>query len=362
MYTYILVVIFTFIFKKNVKYFKRGEVEMQDAPMVSVLMPVYNGERWLDTAIRSILLQTYSNFELLILLEYGSNKKSREIVYGYNDRRIRVIENREKLGLAASLNVGINEARGKYIARMDADDVSFRSRFKIQVAFLEKHSDIAICGTDVKLNWIVIRHRPSNFAELRFLSFMECVFAHPTVMWRKDLFIKKNLFYKEKIEAEDFEFWTRVLDQYNGVNIRKPLLMYRLSEESKSFVNKEVLDEENDEILEQYWYRNGMRYYPPKGFERFQNSKVRYQEWRLIELTRKTEEFKRKNNIIRKKFFDFYANDTFKVRVVVKRYNNLFLDRYRNHHLAKFQIYCYAVFRNIKRLILPILLQILRRL
>lgn len=326
---------------------------MGNVPMVSVLMPVYNGEQWLDAAIKSILMQSYSDFELLILLEYGSSKKSREMVYGYTDRRIRVIENKERLGLAASLNIGIKEARGKYIARMDADDISKQKRLEKQVLYLEKHPDIAICGTYMWKYRIIVHGLPVSSMQIRFFSFIGCAFAHPTVMWRRELFLRKNLFYHEGIETEDFEFWTRVLDQCKGANIPKPLLSYRVSPQSKSAMSKEIMEQENDIILEPYWTRHGMRYSAPDGYCQclgIGNEVLRQKEWRLLELVHKTRAFKGKGRIVRKIFFDIYMPETMQVGVLVKHYGRLFPDLYKNSVLAGFQTFVYAVYRVIKRL------------
>lgn len=329
---------------KNCKYLSG----IHEKPAISVLMPVYNGEKWLNVAVRSILAQTYTNFELLILLEYGSSVESKKIVYGYKDKRIRIIENKKKIGLAASLNKGINEAKGKYIARMDADDISIRNRLEEQIVYLEKHPDIAICGTAVWWHRIMIRRKPANAEAVRFASFNENVFAHPTVMWRKKLFLQKNLFYQEGVEAEDFELWTRVLDYYKGVNISKPLLIYRSSEESKSFVNKNIIEVENDKILKPYWARNGMRYYPENKCYRnlkFQNEKLWQQEWRLIELTNKTKDFRGKKHLVKKRFFDFYTLETLQINRMVNRYFELFQNLYVWPKWTKIQLFCYAVFR-----------------
>ena len=111
---------------------------------ISVLMPVYNGENHLEKAVKSILNQSYGNFELIILLECGSSIESKRIIYSFTDERIRVIENKERLGLPESLNIGIRSSRGQYISRMDADDIAYTYRFKRQNLFLESQADISI--------------------------------------------------------------------------------------------------------------------------------------------------------------------------------------------------------------------------
>ena len=108
-------------------------------PLVSVLMAVYNGEKYLLEAIESILNQTYTNFEFLIIND-GSTDSTEEIILSYSDQRIRYIKNEQNLKLIASLNKGLDLAKGKYIARMDADDISLPDRLEKQVNFLERNS------------------------------------------------------------------------------------------------------------------------------------------------------------------------------------------------------------------------------
>lgn len=211
---------------------------------ISVLMPVYNGERHLEEAVKSILNQSYGDFELIILLEYGSNEESKRIIYSFSDERIRIIENKKRLGLPESLNIGIRAARGQYIARMDADDTAYPSRFKKQVLFLENHADISIVGSLCKVNGS--RIRKTRNAEtpdgIRFESFFCCPYVHPTVMWRKTDFEKLNLYY-EKINGEDYELWTRAAFQLNGYNLQECLLSYRIDGN-----NKTLHDSGNPEI------------------------------------------------------------------------------------------------------------------
>ena len=110
-------------------------------PKVTVLLPVYNSEKYIRESIDSIIAQSFTDWDMLILNEYGSSKECTKIVKEYEqlDKRIRVIQNDKRLGLAKSLNLGIREATGEYIARMDADDISRRDRFQKEVDFLDGH-------------------------------------------------------------------------------------------------------------------------------------------------------------------------------------------------------------------------------
>lgn len=208
---------------------------MSYSPLVSVVLSVYNGEKYLDEAIKSILNQTYKNFEFIII-DDGSTDKSLEIIKCYDDKRI-VLISRENRGLIASLNEGIKKAKGKYIARMDADDVSLPLRFGEQIKFMEKNLDIGICGTavigfgeNIKENlWKLSTNDKTIKTELLFSS----CFAHPTVMIRKRIMLENELYYDENfVHAEDFELWTQMAKYTKFANLKTPLLKYRIIDSS----------------------------------------------------------------------------------------------------------------------------------
>ena len=119
-------------------------------PKVAVLMSVYNGEKYLREAINSILSQTFNDFEFLIIND-GSTDGTADILKSYTDSRIKIINNEKNIGLTKSLNKGLKIAKGEYIARQDADDISMPERLKEEVAFLEIHKDYAVVGTFVKI-------------------------------------------------------------------------------------------------------------------------------------------------------------------------------------------------------------------
>ena len=118
-------------------------------PKITVLMPVYNGEKYLRESVDSILNQTFTDFELLIIND-GSTDSSMEILNSYSDSRIRIVTNEVNLRLIKTLNKGIDLATGEYIARMDCDDIADPKRLEIQLQYMEKHPDVAVCGTGVK--------------------------------------------------------------------------------------------------------------------------------------------------------------------------------------------------------------------
>ena len=203
------------------------------APRVSVVMSVYNGEKYLGEAIESILNQTFSDFEFIII-DDGSLDTSRAILrdYALQDARIQIIENRENQGLSVSLNKGIRAARGEYIARMDADDISLPSRLEEQVAFMDANPDIGICGT-----WMIIfgerqgqiEEFPLQHTQIHVRLLFGNALAHPTVFMRKSSLQKHFLLYNEHIRyAQDYELWSRSIAFLRFANIDQVLLLYRI--------------------------------------------------------------------------------------------------------------------------------------
>jgi glycosyltransferase involved in cell wall biosynthesis len=196
-------------------------------------MAVYNGEKYLPEAIDSILSQTFTNFEFIIIND-GSTDKSKDIILSYIDKRIRLIDNEENIGLTKSLNIGIKLAKGKYIARMDADDVSLPKRFEIQYKYMEENPDIDICGSRyMVLGQNKIKELPTNPEFIKILLFQGInPIAHPSVIMRKKSLDKHNIFYNEKYRfAQDFALWAssyNVLDITNTPDILLKLRIHDL--------------------------------------------------------------------------------------------------------------------------------------
>ena len=199
------------------------------SPLVSVVMSVYNGEKYLGEAIESVLKQTYSNFEFIIIND-GSVDKSLSIIQSYIDKRLVVINNDRNNGLIYSLNKGLQIAKGEYIARMDADDICLPVRLELQVNEFLKNQDALVIGSDYYLlngdkNTYIRNSNDSDFQKA-VLLFAPC-FCHPTVMM-KNVFREKNIFYdKDYIHAEDYKLWTDLYSLGTFLNVNKPLLKYR---------------------------------------------------------------------------------------------------------------------------------------
>ncbi len=198
-------------------------------PKISVVMPVYNGEKFLREAIDSILNQTFSDFEFIIIND-ASTDSTEDIIKSYDDKRIVYLKNSSNLGVACSLNNGLDIARGEYIARMDADDISLPERFAKQVAFMDKHKDIGVCGT-----WIeffgerkgIFKNTVGKKQTKIDMLFSSCI-AHPSVIIRKAILEKYDFFYNKNYEqVEDYELWCRISRHYDIDNIPEALLKYR---------------------------------------------------------------------------------------------------------------------------------------
>lgn len=198
-------------------------------PLISVAMPVYNGERYLAEAIDSILAQTFTDFELIII-DDGSTDNSLSVLQAYQkrDSRIRLIS-RENRNLVATLNEIIDLARGKWIARMDQDDIALPQRFKRQLQWIEK-TDVDICGSWVKLfgatRQRILKHAITD-AAIKMEMLFGTPFAHPTVMMKRELI--KNLRYDKAWEnCEDYDLWERAARAgLKMTNVPEVLLLYR---------------------------------------------------------------------------------------------------------------------------------------
>ena len=199
---------------------------------VSVVMPVFNGEKFLPAAIDSIINQTFTDWEFIIVNEFGSNAAAAEILaeYELKDKRIRVIQNQTHLGIAESLNAGIRASSGEYIARMDGDDLSHCTRFQKQISFLEDYPEVGICGTwqwhqGRRGGWV---HKPpADQQELAASLLFSCEMCHSTVMMRHKTLVRNGLFYDKAYAAEDFELWGRALAVTTLANLPEVLGEYR---------------------------------------------------------------------------------------------------------------------------------------
>lgn len=203
-------------------------------PVVSVILPVYNAEQYLDVAIRSVLWQTYTNFELIILND-GSTDRSDEIIRQYNDKRIRY-SRQDNRGLIATLNTLIGQARGQYIARMDADDVSLPERLATQVHRFEQDPPLGLLGSWVQVidhddDFVGTVRYPVTDTVIRATLAVRNSFAHGSVMFRRSL---QPTYSTEALHAEDYDLWCRLAGSTKMANIPEVLYQWRFHPQSTS--------------------------------------------------------------------------------------------------------------------------------
>jgi len=204
--------------------------------MISVIMSVYNAEKYLKKAIESILDQSFDDFEFIII-DDKSQDSSADIIsrYSKKDQRIKYFKNRENKGLTFSLNKGLKLAHGDYIARMDADDISHPKRLEKQYTYLQKNNDIALLGTaayniDEKGEVISNRNVPLSFEEIKENIKMVNPIIHPSVMFRKKDIIDIGCYNEKYTKVQDYELWFRAIA--NGLkaeNLEEQLLYYRVN-------------------------------------------------------------------------------------------------------------------------------------
>jgi len=210
-----------------------------NAPAISVVLPAYNCEKFIGKAIQSVLQQTFSDFELIIIND-GSTDKTEFAILAFADPRIVYIKNQTNKGLVFTLNRCIELAKGKYIARMDADDICLPERLAKQKSFLDQNENIAVVATTIEFindqeektgAWDLDRQTITSEQIKNQLLFENCI-AHPTVMMRAE--IMKELKYNDQQKnIEDYDLWLRMLNRGMSIaKINEPLLLYRVHEDS----------------------------------------------------------------------------------------------------------------------------------
>lgn len=202
-------------------------------PVVSILMPVFKTAPFLREAMDSMLSQTFTDFELIVLNDCSPDN-AEEILDEYKDPRIVRYLGKKNVGLANVLNVGMRLAKGRYIARMDSDDLSTPNRLEVQVDYLERHPDIDLCSCGMRLfgakDEMWIREPDPEIVRISALFFSPIL--HASSVWRKESFEKKNLhFEQEMVPAEDYDLWCRALAKgLRLVNIPDCMYLYRIHE------------------------------------------------------------------------------------------------------------------------------------
>jgi glycosyltransferase involved in cell wall biosynthesis len=206
---------------------------MPTAPLVTVLLAVHDGERYVRSAIASMLRQTVDDLELVVVDDASTDSTPR-IVAAFDDHRLRLLRNDDRRGLAASLNRGLEEARGTFVARLDADDVALPDRLERQLARIRAAPAAAVVGSavldlDDAGSAGELHAMPVGATAVRWAALFSSPFFHPTVLVQRDMLERHGLRYDEEFaESEDYELWSRVLELADGDNLPEPLVLYRV--------------------------------------------------------------------------------------------------------------------------------------
>lgn len=208
-------------------------------PAISVIMPVYNTGSYLHDSISSILKQTFTDFEFIIIND-GSTDNSEDIILSYKDNRIKYLKNKKNEGLISSLNLGIQMSKGEFTARMDGDDISLPTRFEKQKNWLDQNPDAAIAGSHVTFinaegkktgEWELDEQTKSS-KEIRRTMVRENCLAHPSVMMRTEI-IKRLRYATNQKNTEDYDLWLRILAEGGVIGkVPEKLLLYRVHQSS----------------------------------------------------------------------------------------------------------------------------------
>jgi len=212
--------------------FPKNEYKKKKPPKVTILLPVFNAEAYLNESVESILAQTFADFELLAIND-GSTDHSREILTSFSDSRLKIIDNDSNRGLIYTLNRGIELARGEFIARMDADDISKKNRLEKQVNYLNNHPKVALLGSwaeyvDQDGRYILLRKVPMGNKIIQEKLLEVCCFIHPSVMLRTSVVRQFNGYRQDALHAEDYDLWLHISENYEVDNISEPLIRYRI--------------------------------------------------------------------------------------------------------------------------------------
>lgn len=219
-------------------------------PLVSVILPIYNGAAYIGECLDSILHQTWKNFEIIIV-DDGSTDNSASIIEKYDDPRIRYTRNSQNKGIVYSLNKGLSQAQGKYIARIDSDDKMHSSRLEKQVQYLEAHPDISLVGSwhyliDSNGKTIGLKEYPAEDPEIKALLPFMNPFSHPTTMMRR-VILNSYQYSDEYKYCEDYELWIRINESHKTANIPDCLTFYRISSNN---IREEYLKTQKQNTIE----------------------------------------------------------------------------------------------------------------
>jgi len=216
----------------------------EQAPLVSIVLPVYNGEKYLKASLDSVLAQTYQNWELVIIND-GSTDDTENLILDYQDKRIRYLPNESNKGIIISLNRGLQESNGVFIARLDADDIALPYRIEKQVEFLSDNPDYDLCGSyfqTIDSNGRLLKNVafPANNRDAQSYLLLHNCFCHSAIMMRSN--IAKELKYDEKFQVcEDYDLWYRISRRGKILNLPLFMTLYRVHDNNMSTRKSEIM-------------------------------------------------------------------------------------------------------------------------
>lgn len=230
---------------------------MSKTPEISVILPVYNAERYLKYAVDSILDQSYGNFELLLIND-GSTDKSKELIdaYAKSDKRIIPIH-QDNIGLVATLNKGIKLSKGTYIARMDADDISLPRRFEEQVKLLNSNKNAVLCGSCFDVineynEFIKLGVAPAFDEDLKRSMHLYNPIAHGSVMFKKSAFLKTDGYSSTVGPTEDYDLWIKLATLGDFVFSEKSVFKWRINPEGITHSRNDVMQDATKKLVTAY--------------------------------------------------------------------------------------------------------------
>jgi glycosyltransferase involved in cell wall biosynthesis len=251
---------------------------------LAVLLPTYNAAAYLNESIDSVLNQSFGDFDLYIY-DDCSTDHTKEIVSQYQDPRVFYIKNATNSGIAKTLNIGLEELlpHYEYIARMDADDWCFPTRFEKQLHFLRNNADIVMCGTqgyflsDINAKPDTIWTYPTDYESIMRNLLFSASFGHQSIIYQSEFLIKTKLRYDETIRTcEDWDMWTRIVKRGKIANLPDFLMKYRVLPNSnhRSPLNRKKHLEERSEIISRYWAHFNITLSPQQVYEYYYEEKV----------------------------------------------------------------------------------------
>lgn len=226
------------------------------APAISVILPVYNCEPYITECIASVLNQSFRDFELLVFND-GSTDRTLDKINAFSDHRIVLVDSKENKGYVKLLNDGIIQAKGKYIVRMDADDVCLTQRFETLYNYMEANPEVGVCGSFVEVFGNVKKYiwrLPEKSEHIKAVLPFRIPFVHPSVIIRKCVLYNNHITYKHAfLPAEDYEMWCQLAGKTRFANVPQVLLRYRQHGGQISKEKRAIQRVNSDKVRELYW-------------------------------------------------------------------------------------------------------------